>query len=408
MVGTGLIAFSSSGGFMMAFIGATLMIYSMFTSDSLKHYLISMIPLIFTLPYLIIVLCGMSKVLGIAIGTAVMLYVIGVLLYSKKATETKLFFKSHKILCILAVVFLLGYSFLIQRNSEYPYLYFFANHSEYDMVHDYFGTYSRELIIVNIIFWSILIIYMVLEKDVFRKYLLILIGVFINPLITPFIIKYLTNFVFYRDFELVINLYTLGLFIGALTQIKWDKVVTGASICVILFTGYLALNEYLSYFTAELVPSENFDQLYRLDRDTIEIFDRLQEECTYDRFKVISQAEGVKAYVSHIELVYSVYDTRHLAVYEDELDSETIVENDRGKIVNILYHRDYTDQPVFKEEPEYDKLNDIIMEYGTQYLILRKDQFKLKEGEYVPIYFDVRGIADIILENDTYVLMKVR
>ncbi|MCF0114690.1 MAG: hypothetical protein HUJ56_05000, partial [Erysipelotrichaceae bacterium] len=85
MVGTGLIAFSSSGGFMMAFIGATLMIYSMFTSDSLKHYLISMIPLIFTLPYLIIVLCGMSKVLGIAIGTAVMLYVIGVLLYSKKA-----------------------------------------------------------------------------------------------------------------------------------------------------------------------------------------------------------------------------------------------------------------------------------------------------------------------------------
>lgn len=408
LLGSGLIAFSSSGGFMMAFVGATLMIYSLFVKQDMKHYVVSMIPLLIAFPYLVIVLWSMSKLLAIVAGVAVIVYAAVVYVLYKKNVSFKYFFKLHQVAVVVIVVLLWVYSYFIQLNGEYPYSYFFDNHSAYDMVHDYLGKYNLGLIRINRIFWTIVIIYLLLDRDVYKKYLLVLVVVFINPLVTPFIIQYLTKFVFYRDFELVINLYSLGLFVSSLSLLKWDKVVMVVSLGLIVLIGYYTVEMYQSYFTPELVPTEGFNPLYRINEDDMDIYEALQKECTYDRVTVISQAEGTKGFVTHIQMPYSVYETRSIDLYEEELPHESMFDKDIAGLINALYHREYTGQQVFQELPDYDSLNDEIIRHGAQYIILYKDHYKLKDEEYVPVYFDVRGIADVIYENNTYVLMKVR
>ncbi|MCF0108843.1 MAG: hypothetical protein HUJ57_01915, partial [Erysipelotrichaceae bacterium] len=192
----------------------------------------------------------------------------------------------------------------------------------------------------------------------------------------------------------------------------WDKVVTVCSIGAIGLVGYYTVQEYLSYYHPELIPEEDFNPLYRITNDEITVYEALQEECTYDRLTVISQAEGTKGYVVHIQMPYSVYETRKVDPYLSRLETEEQfnekMETDAGHLINPLFHREYTGQQAFVEDPDYEHLNDLIMERGAQYVIMRQDMFKLKDDVYVPVWNDIRGIADVIFENDTYVLMKVR
>ena len=412
LLGNGLIAFSSSGGFLMAFVSAGLVIYNIFFVQDMKKYLQSMIPLVLTFPYLTIVLIDKVGVLAYGAVVAFGLYFGLVYLLYRKNVSEKWFFLVHKVGVVLVVVLLVVLSYFIQKGSEYPYAYFFGDHSAYDMVHDYLGKWDVGLHRVNIIFWTIVVIWVILDRDVFRRYMLVMVAVFINPLVTPFIIKFLTNFVFYRDFELVFNMYTFALFVSALSLIKWDKVVTVCSIGAIGLVGYYTVQEYLSYYHPELIPEEDFNPLYRITNDEITVYEALQEECTYDRLTVISQAEGTKGYVVHIQMPYSVYETRKVDPYLSRLETEEQfnekMETDAGHLINPLFHREYTGQQAFVEDPDYEHLNDLIMERGAQYVIMRQDMFKLKDDVYVPVWNDIRGIADVIFENDTYVLMKVR
>ena len=298
-------------------------------------------------------------------------------------------------------------SYFIQKNSIYPYSFFFNDHSAYDMVHDYFSIYHKNVFYPTLVVWAFLFLYFFTkqrQKD-FKIFLIIIIVLFLNPFVTPFIIKFLTNFVFYRAFEIIFNLTTVAIFISALNNLNNKTIKYLLCIISILIVIPFSYKQFTNTYANSMIPSEDYNSYYRITNVEVDLYLNVQEllKNENDRVKVLSQIPSTKAYINNIELLYSVFDTRTSDHYAD------IKQDAPNELINIFFLREYIGQEIYSTPPKYELMNNLLLEYDVEYLIMSKDQMiENEEGNFMPLYLNIRAIADVIYENDKYVFMKIR
>ncbi len=393
---SGLIAVSSSGAFMGLFCMASLLIYFIFKKDK-SACLFTLLGYIPILLYTSLIFLDKGIFYPLLIICIISIYYFSVY----KLIDYPCFFKVHQVIIIITLFVLIISSYFIQLNSIYPYSYFFNDHSAYDMVHDYFSYYHKHVFYPTLALWTVFIIYLFKNKDEFKKILLILIVFFINPLVTPFIIRFLTNFVFYRLFELIFNLTTLAMFI---TEIKFNKyfdkiLCVGLIILVLPFS----FNQFKNNYSAGMIASEDYNPYYRITDSELELFKKFKEILNNERKIVLTQVSSTKAYINNIELVFSVFDTRVADQYNEVKKAAP------SELLNIFFPRDFVGQVVYNTLPDYERMNELVVDNHIDYMILRKDQvILLDENTYIELYLKLREIADIVYENDKYVIMDVK
>lgn len=403
---SGLISVSSSGGFMSLFSLASLIIYLIFKNYDKEIVTYSLYALIPTLLFLNLVIYQMSNVAGYALFIFIVIYYLINYYLNKTNKFINKWYLLHKIIVILALIIMIVLSYFIQLET-YSYQYFFNDHSAYDMVHDYFSIYHKNVFYPTLVVWFVLLFYFITKQKVkdFKFYLLTIVILFLNPLVTPFIIKYLTNFVFYRAFEIMFNFTTIAIFISSLSVIKNKYIINILCIigCVVIIP--FSYNQFTNNYSKTLIPTEDYNPYYRITNQEVDLYKYVNEVISKetDRVILLSQIPSTKAYVNDIELPYSVYDTRTSDHYAD------VKQDAPSELMNIFFLRDYVGQQIYSTNPNYENANELLLSNDIDYLIMRKDQaIDNNDGTYQPIYLNIREIADILYENDRYVFMKIR
>ena len=295
------------------------------------------------------------------------------------------------------------------RQGLTSYDYFFINHSWYDVCNDFFDFKNPINVFINSS-WILLILYMFSKKILkgeklgnTTKYMFLVILFFINPITMPTVIEYISDFVYYRAFDILFNTFTLGhLFTYFYRNMKFPDYVYCLPIICLLF---LIINRLNTYEMERSRPSDDFNPLYKITNSEMNMYKVLEEKLskkTY-RVRVVTQADSLKAYFYNVETPFGVPSTR------DVIRNAPIEEKQNvSEILNLFIVREFADQKVFLNNLDYKSACPVLKSEDIEYLILRQDQVKEKEGEYVKIWLDIRECMDPIFVDDKYVLLEMR
>ncbi len=295
------------------------------------------------------------------------------------------------------------------RQGLTPYNYFFINHSWYDVCNDFFDFKNPINIFINCS-WILLTLYMFSKKILKGEklgdttiYMLLVILFFMNPITMPTVIEYISNFVYYRAFDVLFNTFTLGfLFAYFYQNIKFsDKVYCLPIICLL----FLEINRLSAYEMERSRPSDDFNPLYKITNSEMNMYKVLEEKLSKEthRVRVVTQADSLKAYFYNIEMPFGVPSTR------DVIRNAPIEEKQNvSEILNLFIVREFADQKVFLNNLDYKSACPVLRNEDIEYLILRQDQVKEKDGEYVKIWLDIRECMDPIFIDEKYVLLEMR
>lgn len=279
---------------------------------------------------------------------------------------------------------------------------FFINRSGADMVWDYVSFDNMRNLLFNALVWISLILYSFKSKDVFSKYFVIGLLIFINPITYPFIVKVMAyDLVYQRSFDALFNPFTLTLLFSylLLTLEKSRFIELGILVISLFLAQYSTFSNYHFYFN----PEENYNGFNRLPQDQVDVFEVLNTKIQveeYDRAIVVSQVPSVKGFVSNIFSVLDYNTYRSI----DRFDS--VVYPSFSPIWNIFYPRDYYGQSIFSDEPDYANTCQYLVDSRVDFVVLDSTQFYMIDGDYVPLYLRVRACGTEVYRNDRYILYQ--
>lgn len=399
-----LVAVSSSGFYISFFIAISIFIVLLKKNLSKKAITVYSLSLISPVIYGAILIAWRYHYSNLLIYGILVIYILICLLLK----NLRKFWKQiYTYLFLGLLVFFVIYS-LINYKNLYPYNYYFEEHLA-DMCNQYFVFKNHKQILFNTLWWGLtayMFYFKLKEKKftIYDKTFLVLIILFLNPLVMPAVIYFITDFVYYRSYDLIFNIFNLAILFWYLSEknkmfLKWLVIFQCLLIAVSLHLPFenIALGSIRS-------SEYNYDRLYKLNQNEKEIVDYLQTEVKNLNYRpwVVSQMPYLKGYVNNIQLKFGISDTREIVKYENE----EMLENAPSELLNLFIERDFIGQNIFKEDPNYDKACQIIYEENVEYIILRKDQFKEKDDTWIPIWLDMRACSETLFQNDDYVLLK--
>lgn len=288
------------------------------------------------------------------------------------------FARHAKLLFVFVLpLLLMGYSLymhIADPDYLYDYEYFFRNHQDVDMVKDYFFVYSNWADnLINVLRWGgvVLVCRNALTSD--ERYLrfnfLMMIVIFMNPLCTPTIAKFLASNVFYRIWEVMFNpfteLYLLGAWMKAGEKKKWlPAAVSSVLILVTVYSNVEALRANRSYQYGFYVENkEDYDPLSKIEPESEEVFNVLKSELDSrqwsDQPVVISQAEGMRVYLPNVYQPITARDTYYPSTRIDQ------------DLYDICRRHHPWDSDSGQEDVDYSKTQSLFKKYGIQYAIVR-------------------------------------
>ena len=179
------------------------------------------------------------------------------------------------------------YYFMINPGYEYNYAHYFQEHSNYDMIKDFFFIYSgRSEKLVNVLRWLGVFLLFTDKSDdkgiKFFKYLfLVLFIVFLSPLSVIGISKLIASNVYYRTFDVVFNPLTEMLFIVLVLK-RFNKkwLYYGLSLFVVYMVVYAHLGSRINHYTGEYGFHINREVLpkYKISQYDYDVIKALQYE----------------------------------------------------------------------------------------------------------------------------------
>lgn len=279
---------------------------------------------------------------------------------------------------------------------------FFIQRSYTDMVWNYLSISNLREILFNSLLWISLILYSIKSKDMFSKYFIVILVIFINPIMYPFIVKVLSyDLVYQRNYDALFNTFTFILLFAYFFQyFARNRVIqVGVLIVSIFLAQYSTFNNYHIFFQ----PEENYNGFSRLPQDQVEAFEVLNTKVHlegYDRAVVLSQVPSIKGFVSNI---YSVLDYNTFRSI-DRFDNNATPPY--SPLWNIFMPRDYIGQKIFIDEPDYENTCKYLIEAQVDFVLVDAKQFYMKDGNFIPLYLKVRDCAKEVYSNDRYILYQ--
>lgn len=176
---------------------------------------------------------------------------------------------------IIICLTLISISMFIHTKDNNYLKYFFDNYSEYqDMSWDYFMFSDIRHYIFNLLILIPLAHYLIKNrKSSIAMIIIILIMTVFNPLSANFMNK--INWVYYRTYDLIINQYTIVLFMSFfIDDLKLNKIMPILVLCLSLVLAFIQVPRYYHY---QFKPDEDYNPYYKIENKELEMIWNLQK-----------------------------------------------------------------------------------------------------------------------------------
>ena len=312
------------------------------------------------------------------------------------------------ILGILSFAGLIGISFLL-RNGEYGYSYFFKEQSEM-MSMNLFNHFSTRELIRNLIYYMLFAFAFLHHGEGMRmkRFILFLILLFVNPLVTPAVCRFMTSEVYFRVFDLVLNPFVIVFLVYHASFFVPGTILNPEYHFILCFiSAVIGLMNLMNYYSKSLIYKDpGWDWKLKASNDSMELYDFIQTNLsdTENKPSILSQDINLKGYVTGITLPFTSADYREVLAdpgqYADKTD-----------LVQLLYpSMRYTDQNPFGTELNYDNLPQVILNEGADYLLISNvTSVWNPRGWYDKVYLKMinSGLCTMEYQNDTWALLKI-
>lgn len=384
-----LISFTSSGLFMGGALLYAFLIYGLYDG---KNKIIAD-TVILSLP-LSIYAISFYKIL---IYIFPIIYIVFLVLNHLKITtkvENCLFHRKVIFMC-LPVLFI-AISFTVKEISMVS----FFTQPYQDVVQDLFNfKFNRDFIkpIYNICYFCIIGLIIFKSNDEnensFIRYLIITsLITFLNPLVFPFVYKYLTNEVYFRLNELIYNPLIIIYLLNCIYKNKRQLSIIMVN-CLIFVMNLLNLQIYRNNFILDF----NKNPFYHFDESMITTINR------FDNYIYQNNIEPEKTTII------------------SQIPSLTLLsDNKYNEVMNFMFYRHIEDYPNYKENSfhnlfaPFDELNEkeqynYNYTYACTYAIYKEANFIIVDNEnYGELAKGLWPCVEIVESNDEYIIFKVR
>jgi hypothetical protein len=403
-VSAALIAVSSSGFFINAFL-----LYSLFCYRLHKRSLAHLRSLIWmSLPTILFLVAYINTNISIVLTIVIALCLYGLThIRLLQIIEERITFFLQLFLQYVVPCFIIAYCLLVPL--KYTYLDFFQPGSRYDMVWDYFKVGSNLSFIINIFLISLFIWSLIPKKNLppFNRILSVIFFTFLNPLVIPFTMTYLTDFVFYRAFDLFFNPFVLTFSLSTIViPNRMKKIVPiGALLLSFPFMTYGIL-EFNKYYHWKFVPYDGYNKLIKMSDEQYEVLTKLNEfriAGSIQKPRIVSQIGQAIGFVPNIELPiqYTNIMTNSFNPQYPECANE---------LTNIFALRDYPDENwIENQEPKYYNTQQYLQECDINYVIINKSSvfYNSKDGIYIYLDSILYEQNEILYQSENYQLYRV-
>ena len=295
---------------------------------------------------------------------------------------------------IIAIVLLLNNQFQYKMN------YFFIMGSTQDMVWDYlsFETLQSSLLNICLLFLLALILFKKNKDSFVKDFLAIILVTFLNPLVIPFTIKFLTEYVFYRAFDIIFNPFTIAFGIKILHD-SFPNVKQAFVLLALPFI-WVSYSGFTTYYHSAFQPPAYYNRILKSTEDEISVHLALNEIIktgnSEDYPIIASQSYQTSGVVPHISLAY----------YNQTMRSNSIkyLTHDQAELYNVfaVYER---------PEPGWTvasivRITEILDLNNATFALVLKSSFYYDEKSDITYYLteEVGEYYILIYENDTYAL----
>jgi hypothetical protein len=296
---------------------------------------------------------------------------------------------------------------------QYDYSYFFYHGGSSDMVWDYFyfGTFLITLINVSLI---TLISFVILSKNnnehpipsIIRSVFI----TFLNPLVIPFTVKFLTDFVFYRAFDVFFNpfiisyaLYLIYDFLKEKQRILQPIVACTIALPFLLF-GLYNFTQYYHFFFEQ---PEDYNYLLKQTNAEFDVLSKLNEiiESNQDTRPIVaSQIIQTLGFVPNTNMPYSLNNA--LTRKSEYLNQ------DQADLLNIMIYSPETisfNGVIDGKEPEIEKVVELMISCNVKYAVINKNSYYYYQetDSYIYLFSILYEEFDVLYANDQYVIFEI-
>ncbi len=292
-------------------------------------------------------------------------------------------FKNKKIriitIILSSLIFIVG-SFYITKDL-FNIKMFFENYSEIaDMSFDYFMFNDIRHYIFNTIVLIPLFYYLVKnrQKPIAITFI-ILIAVFFNPLGSTFMNK--INWVYYRGYDIIINPYTISLFVVVFfNDLKNKMLKIFVSGFLLIGSCVLAFVQIPMHYHPTFKIYDNYNKLFKIDNDELEIIYNVRRMVKDKNIKnphIITDSFYMYSYIPD-----SVY------LFGKEKRYNYLLENEyHYKLFTSLFPYDYIyDNFKPEEKGDYSEINNDLLKSGYDILTLKYEFVYEENGSYKHLY----------------------
>ncbi|MEE3487324.1 MAG: hypothetical protein VZT48_04380 [Bulleidia sp.] len=406
------ICFTSSGFFLDAFVTAGLLFSLGFRKANnakvYRNFILSCIPIVhYALVILKVDLAGnYLKTMIITAGIiAVMLLVLLVVKNHLQGFNGFL-----RVLCFIAVVGLIGASFLAARNGTFGYSRYFMSGSQNDMLVNITSHTSTAELLRNLILYAMIVCLFFTGSrwKSLKRLLVILFALFMNPLTQPAVSTYMTSEVYHRTFDLLLNPFVLTFLVASLHSLITSPILNKEILSLLSFVSLIfGMMNIMNYYSRALAYKDiGWDWKLKASPDSYDMYHYIQNNIAdaENRPSILSQDVNLKGYVTDIALPFTSTDYRETiadpAQYADQQD-----------LVKLLYpNMRYTDQNLFEDGLNYDALPQIILDKQADYLLISNvTSVWNAKGWYDKVYLKMidSGLCEMTYQNDTWALLKI-
>lgn len=264
---------------------------------------------------------------------------------------------------------------------------FFNNYSELqDMSWDYFMFSDARHWIFNLIVLIPLFYFLIKNKEHwFSMISWILIIVFFNPFVCTYLNK--INWVYYRAYDIIVNQYTLILFINYLYEGISNKSISKSVVYVILTSSIcLSAIQIPRYYHESFKPDDDYNPVYKIENSELDLIINVRKmikDLNIKEPKIINQTFYMAPYIKNSSYLIGKERRYNYDMYDDVSYG----------LYLIFYPSDGWDNFRPADTPDYDHVVDYLKECDYDILIVDYNLFATINGEYMQLvaYLDNEG-----------------
>lgn len=363
----------------------------------------------FVLLFLLTNLLTVSLGLNIFLSLLIAITVSGFLLvFGEKINR---YLSKKKILLIIlgaSVAFMVVSSYTV-TNNFFDYDSFFVNISEWaDMTINYFNINSLTYLKYLKIFILLLIATSVLSinKEPFIIFILILFVCIFNPFCSGILFKLLR--VYYRAFDIIVNPFTIILYIGLILEYFRNNVICEILVYVLII--FVSIQNHPLqplYYHSSFVPNNNvpenmtsnYNNEFKMQQNEMECIEMIYNDSVYrniDTPYIITANLLTQSYIPSGRFLYNRYEYSGCP-YNTEAEKQLFA---------IFFPERYKGEKAKGIDADYNNIKRYINEAHIDYLVVdkTKEYYDEKKNEYSFVYYKVLEDYYPMFENDRYLV----